>query len=357
MNNKNRTIRIGCVGAGFMGQLAHIQNYLEVDGCEIVALAEPRAELRDKVCQRYGIKRSYPTHKDLLKDTDVEAVVVVVARPNIGPIALDCLNAGKHLITEKPMAATLEQAQRLVETAERKNSIYSVGHMRRHDEGIQKAKEILDKLLVTNELGSIVYVRCHAFQGDPYCNADGHIVTNEEVPGELEEWPIAPDWIPEEMKKDYAWFLNTFCHDINMFRFLLDVTPKIDFTRLNYKKGRVVVFNFDEFVAVFEGGNSTSRTWDEYIEIHFEYGSLKIIFPPNLLKNVPARVQLFKESNNHVQYLPQSNWSWAFRRQAEAFINDIQKQEKPIASASDALDDFRLIENIWRAELNRIGQM
>ena len=109
---------INYYGAGFMGQLAHIQNYLEVDGCEIVALAEPRAELRDKVCQRYGIKRSYPTHKDLLKDTEVEAVVVVVARPNIGPIALDCLNAGKHLITEKPMAATLEQAQRLVGIAE-----------------------------------------------------------------------------------------------------------------------------------------------------------------------------------------------------------------------------------------------
>ena len=109
---EERPLKIGIIGCGFTGQLVHIPNYATNKNCSIVALAAGRNELREKVAQRYGIPRTYKTHKELLKDPEVEAVVIVTARPGIGPVALDCLKAGKHVLTEKPMSSTIEQTEK-----------------------------------------------------------------------------------------------------------------------------------------------------------------------------------------------------------------------------------------------------
>src|SRR5262245_43429965 len=122
-----RKLNIGMIGAGFIGQLAHLMNYIEIPGCQILGLAEFRPELRRKVAERYGIPRVYATHRDLLQDADIEAVVVVTPRPYTAPVVLDCLEAGKHVLSEKPMAGTSEQGERLVECARRRKLHYAVG--------------------------------------------------------------------------------------------------------------------------------------------------------------------------------------------------------------------------------------
>lgn len=67
--------RIGFVGAGYMGQLAHLRNYDRVDDCEVVALAEPRTELTARVARRYEIPETYSDHEELLAEANVDAVV------------------------------------------------------------------------------------------------------------------------------------------------------------------------------------------------------------------------------------------------------------------------------------------
>ena len=347
------TVKIGMVGAGFMGQLAHLENYINIPGCKVVALAELRPQLRESVCRKFDIPRSYESHLDLLKDPEVEAVVVVTKRPVLGPIAYDCLRAGKHVITEKPMAASSEQALKLTDIAKKNDLIYAVGYMRRHDLGVQRAKLMLDELIESKELGPIVFVRSHCFQGNSYCNIDGHIVTNENVPDVIEGWPIAPNWIPENRRVDYAWFLNVFCHNFNLIRYLLGKTPRVDFARLDYQKGRCAVLDFGGFISVFQAGYSSARAWDEFVEIHFEHGRLLIEMPPNLLRNVPARVVLYKQGNIQEVLFLQIDWSWAFKRQAEAFVKDVHHHEQPLSSAIDAVEDIKLIEEIWCNELSR----
>lgn len=346
-------VNIGFIGAGFIGQQAHISNYAMVDSCELKALAELRPVLRRKVAERYNIITSYPTHQEMLQDERIDAVVAVTTRPMIGPISLDCLKASKHLITEKPMAATLEQARELVNEADLRSLHYSVGYMRRYDEGVQRAKQILDDLTESGELGPINYVRSHCFQGDSYCNADGHVVTEERVPDDRPEWPIAPEWVPQDRQRDYAWFLNVYCHNINLLRYLLGFTPVVDFARLDQRQGRVVVFDCGSYVAMLEAGGFTSRAWDEVIEIYFENGKLSIALPPNLLKNVPAKVELYKAGDIQETYVPQLGWTWAFRRQAEAFVHDVQNDLTSLNNAQDALEDMELIESIWKSELGR----
>src|SRR3990167_8399984 len=93
-------LNIGMIGAGFIGQLAHLMNFVEVAKCNIQALAEYKPELRTKVAARYGIPKTYASHTDLLQDPEIDAVVVVTPRVFTGPVVLDCLNAGKHVLSE-----------------------------------------------------------------------------------------------------------------------------------------------------------------------------------------------------------------------------------------------------------------
>jgi len=345
----HRPIRVGIVGAGFIGQLAHIANYAQIKDCRIVALAAGRPELRRKVAQRYGIPRTYSTHQELLKDPEVEAVVAVTARPGIGPVALDCLKAGKHLLTEKPMASTLEQAEKLV-GAQPEHKTYAVGYMKRYDAGVQKAKKILDELLRTGELGPILYARVHCFAGDAYCKADGHIVTDEKKTTDWETWGLAPDWVPDDQKQEYHQYLNMYCHDINLMRYLFGKTPVVSRVQFNDPGYKLAMLDFGGYSTLLETGSFPGRVWDENAEIYFANGRLRIELPPALLRNVPAKLELTQ--GNVQETIPlQSSPSWSFKRQAEAFIQDATQGRASVSSGIDSLEDIRLIETMWKMKL------
>ena len=348
---KNKILNIGIVGSGFISQMAHIPNYALTSNCNIVALAELRTDLRNIIATRYKVLESYSTHKELLTNFDIDAVVVISQRNKTGPIAFDCLNAGKHVMTEKPMAGDFTQAKRLVEAAKKNKVHYAVGYMRRHDSGIRYAKRLIDQLSESNELGNITFVRMHCFQGEDYCNIDGFVDTDEMIPNKGEIWPEVPEWIPDKYKDNYKKFINVFCHNINLIRFLFNKTPSVEYVKMTPENGRLIVFNFGEYSCSLEAGKYSYQGWDEVIDIFFEHGRLTIKPPPALLKNVPAYIELYKGNTTQQLFVPHMGWSWAFRNQAEAFVNDILNSNIQTNSGEDALKDMLLIENIWKKEL------
>lgn len=349
-----RPLNVGMIGAGFIGQLAHLMNLVEIPECRVLAVAEYRPELRRRVAARYEIPRAYATHQELIADPDIDAVVVVTPRPYTGPVTLDCLNAGKHVLTEKPMAGTYEQGKRLLDAAKANNVRYCVGYMKRHDEGVQLAKKMLDELIASNELGPVLFARAHCYMGDSYCKADGHVVTDEKPDYEDRGWPIAPPEFPEQMAKDYAAWLNTYSHNTNLLRFLFGRTPAVDYVNFDNPASGLAVLNFGDFRASLETGRSTNRGWDEHTEIHFANGRLTLRTPPALLKNVPAQVELYRAGSVQAIHAPQCEWTWAFRRQARAFVLDILENRESINSGADALEEVRFIENMWRLRLRSV---
>ena len=100
------TIGIGIIGAGMVGQMCHLANFVANPGCRVVALADLRPELAAAAAAKFGVQRVYRTHLEMLADSEVTAVVVVTRRRATGPIVLDALNSGRHVLSEKPMAYT-----------------------------------------------------------------------------------------------------------------------------------------------------------------------------------------------------------------------------------------------------------
>ena len=347
-------LNIGMIGAGFIGQLAHLMNYVETKRCKVLGLAEFRPVLREKVAARYGIPRTYAAHHELLADRDIDAVVVVTPRAYTAPVVLDCLRAGKHVLSEKPMAGNVEQGRQLVDAAKGKGVHYCVGYMKRLDEGVQLAKQILDELIASGELGPVQYVRTHCYMGNSYCNAGGHVVSDERPEYSESGWALSPGWLPREWEKSFAAYVNTYSHNTNLLRYLFGKHSRVEFAHLDAGAGQVAILSFDSFIASIETGATSFRGWDEVTEIFFADGRLTIKTPPALLKNVPASVELYKAGNIQQIISPQCNWTWAFKRQSESFVNCVLDNSATVISAEEALEDLTLIEEIWRAQKARL---
>ena len=343
-----RVLKVGMIGAGFIGQLAHLMNLVEVPECKVVALAEYRPLLREQVARRYDIPRTYATHVELLADSEVEAVVVVTPRAYTALVVLDCLRAGKHVLSEKPMAGTLKQAEMLVAEAEKSGVHYAVAYMKRYDAAVEYARAQLQQVLQDGSLGPIGMVRAHCFMGDSYCKADGHVVTEEKPDYPDGGWPMWPDDFSETKGRDYAFYLNTFSHNVNLLRHLLGGVPDIDFVRFDNQLGRVAVLRFGDYATVLECGRMSHRGWDETSEIHFADGLIRIETPPALLKNVPGKVQIYRAGAVQEVLSPQLDWTWAMRKQSCAFVHDCLEGGPGRNPAHDSLHDLRLIEAMWR---------
>ena len=118
---KKEKIRLGFIGCGGMGQMAHIRNYAQLtDECELVALAELRPQLAQDVATHYGIGEVFPDHKTLLAKADIDAVVAIMYYGLHYTVVPDILNAGKHLITEKPMGCRADTAREWKTLAEKR---------------------------------------------------------------------------------------------------------------------------------------------------------------------------------------------------------------------------------------------
>src|SRR5690242_17163640 len=100
-----------------VGQMCHLANLVSNPACRVVAVADLRPDLAAAAAVKFGIARVFSSHRELLDDPDVSAVVVVTRRRATGPIVMEALNRGRHVLSEKPMAYTSAQADSLVEAA------------------------------------------------------------------------------------------------------------------------------------------------------------------------------------------------------------------------------------------------
>ncbi|BFL47684.1 gfo/Idh/MocA family oxidoreductase [Lactonifactor longoviformis] len=147
-------IKVGVIGCGKIAQVRHLPEYAENKDAQIAAVFDLCRERAEEVAARYGA-RAYDSYSELLADPDIDAVSVCAANAAHCEITVAALKAGKHVLCEKPMAITLEECERMVETAKETGKYLMVGHNQRLTKAHAKAKE----LLVKGEIGSILTFR------------------------------------------------------------------------------------------------------------------------------------------------------------------------------------------------------
>lgn len=132
-------IRAAVVGAGYLGRF-HAQKYASEEGCRLAAVVDTRPEAREALAKELGTT-AVADHRELLGKVD--AVSVVTTTPAHFAIARDFLEAGAHVLVEKPITETVEQAQGLIDIAARCGRILQVGHLERFNPAIVAAEREL----------------------------------------------------------------------------------------------------------------------------------------------------------------------------------------------------------------------
>jgi predicted dehydrogenase len=146
-------VRVGVAGLGYWGpNLA--RNFAAIPGCELSWCCDASQDAHERWRASFPSARFTTELDDLLADPQLDAVVLATPVPTHGPLAERVLGAGKHCFVEKPLAASVAEAERAVAAAERAGRLLMVGHLLEYHPGVAKLKEIA----ASGELGDIHYV-------------------------------------------------------------------------------------------------------------------------------------------------------------------------------------------------------
>ena len=145
-------IRVGVIGYGYWGPNL-VRNFAEAPGSQVVAVCDLRSERLTLVRSRYPVIKTTTNYRDLLADARIDAIAIATPVSTHFELAMQALQAGKHVLVEKPLTATSEQAVRLIEEADRRDRVLMVDHTFVYTGVVRKIQE----LVASDELGDIYY--------------------------------------------------------------------------------------------------------------------------------------------------------------------------------------------------------
>lgn len=145
-------LRVGVIGYGYWGPNL-VRNFSEVDGAAVTAVCDTRRERLERAGRRYPAVALSQRAEELIASPEVDALVVATPVSTHFDLALAALEAGKHVLVEKPLATTAEECARLRERARSAGRTLMVDHVFPFTGAVRKAKELID----AGRLGDIYY--------------------------------------------------------------------------------------------------------------------------------------------------------------------------------------------------------
>ena len=145
-------IRIGVIGYGYWGPNL-VRNFYETAGAQVACVSDLRLERLKQVQARYPTIKVTESHRELIEDPGVDAVAIATPVSTHFELAMKALQAGKHVLVEKPMASTTDQVRKLIETAQAAKRTLMVDHTFVYTGAVRKIRELVD----SGSLGDIYY--------------------------------------------------------------------------------------------------------------------------------------------------------------------------------------------------------
>jgi myo-inositol 2-dehydrogenase / D-chiro-inositol 1-dehydrogenase len=136
-------LRVGVIGCGRAGYTHHLPALASVEEAEAVAVADPDAAALGRAAERFGVAARFDDYRELLADESIEAVCVACPTHLHAEVGLATLDAGKHVLVEKPLALSLEDCDRMVARAAASEVKAIVGFNMRHHRHVRRARDLI----------------------------------------------------------------------------------------------------------------------------------------------------------------------------------------------------------------------
>jgi len=153
-------VRIGIIGTGGIARNRHIPSFKAQPDVDIVAAADVVADSLNEVGAKFAIPNLYSDYRDMIAKESLDGVVICTPNKYHAPAAIDALNAGVHVLCEKPMALDPAEGRAMLAAAKANQKVLTVGFHYRHRPQVQAAKQVI----TNGELGHIYMVRVNALR-------------------------------------------------------------------------------------------------------------------------------------------------------------------------------------------------
>ena len=316
-------VRLGIVGAGLVAQVAHLPELaLLADRFDVVAVAEPDAGSRALVARRHGIRRAHAGWEDLLEAGGLDAVLVCSPNASHAAVTLAALDAGLHVLVEKPLCLDPADADRVVAAAG--DRVVQVGYMKQFDPAYEA---LLDDLP-----GGLL-----------------HVVTETYDPGLREPFGM-PGAAPIDVHSDIV--LGALVHDVNLVRGILDrcglaVARVADaFARPDGAGGTLELDDGTRWTLVWLHlpGLGDFR---ERVVVYAADGIRSLEFPAPYLRQAPTVYARSAGARGGNETRELRSWREAYRRQLEHFHACVTTGAACRTPAAQGAEDVRLLAEMF----------
>ena len=322
-----KRLRVGVLGAGQIAQAAHFESCTKARNADLTAICDLADDLRERMAIVHGAERTFKDYDAMLADPEIDAVIVATADQFHVPMSIRALEAGKHVLCEKPVGLDVEEVEALKRAVISSGKVFQVGHMKRFDAGLQAAKRFID-----TEMGEMVALKAW------YCDSTHRYAMTDAVQPLVVSSAQArkPAGNPKADLKRY-YILGHGCHLIDTARYLGGDIVAVQ-ARLSQRAGLWCWFVDVEFANGTLGHLDLTiavrMDWHEGFQIYGKNGSIiGKTYNPWFYKS--SDVDIFREADGATHRVLGADGHF-YRRQLEGFADVILKGA-PMEGAS--IDD------------------
>ncbi|MCM2474470.1 Gfo/Idh/MocA family oxidoreductase [Rhizobium sp. CG5] len=311
---QEKRLRVGVLGAGQIAQAAHFESCTKAANADLYGICDVADDLRERMAITHGASKTYNDYDRMLADPDIDAVIIATADAFHVPASLRALEAGKHVLCEKPVGLTVEECRDLKAAVDKSGRVFQVGHMKRFDAGFQAAKTFIH-----DEMGALIALKAW------YCDSTHRYPMTDAVQPLIVASANArkPSTNPKADLRRY-YMLAHGCHLIDTARYFAGDIVSVE-ARLSERAGIWCWFVDVEFASGTLGHLDLTvqvrMDWHEGFQIYGENGSiLGKTFNPWYYKS--SEVDIFREADGATHRVLGADGHF-YRRQLEGFARTI----------------------------------
>ena len=360
-------LRVGLIGAGLVGQAEHAFYLWELrELFAFVALADASEAVRTAVGERYGIEKLRSDLKGLL-NCDLDALVIAAPDPFHPELAVAALEAGLHVMCEKPLALTLAGCDQIAKARDRSGRVLQVAYMKRFDPAFRHALEFLPKRI---EDVRFISVEVNDPDQDPFV-AHLPLVKPDDLPEALRQEfrqkntaqlreSAGRDIDEAETRALSGGFLSAIVHDVAVVHGMLhhmsvEMPAAVD-TAAIFDDGRGVELGFK-----LPGGGRVSMShlnlpgvpdYTERVTVYCTDRIIELTFPSPYLRHLPTKLTVRTRGETGTHELETSehrvSYEEAFREELRAFHAAAIGQAPVVTTVEQARRDVELLISAFR---------
>lgn len=353
-------MRIGIIGCGTIAQIMHMPYVREIPAAELYALSDPATDRLDTLGDRYNVSHRFSTPEAMIAEVGAELDGVIVLTPPQAhaEVAELTLEAEIPTLVEKPLAISVEDAERMVERAETTGTTAMVAYMKRYSPAYEQACE---EVAAADAIDLVT-----AYDVDPdhgrileevYDIVGGELpdefLTESQVKREADAM-AAIDTGDAEAAADYDWHLEHACHDVNVLRGLFGDVERIEHVDV-FADGRYATAHL-----VYEGGvrcvlesGLSERNWfEEFVRVDTPDRLITLEFSNPFIRNstTELRVKDGRDGLSDERRVP--SYEENFKRELQHFFACIRGDATVRTSFVEACNDVRLVADLFREHRN-----